>query len=101
MSFGKLMRAVMDRLISESEDPITGGILQERDIYRSLCDCKEIVESPKIEAITDMLHFLASPLIGCVERTKDGYFTTESLADAARKFSFYARNCSYNSKNTS
>ena len=94
ISFGKLMRAVMDCLVAESEDPVTGGILQERDIYRSLRDCTEIIESPTIEDITNMLNFLASPLIGCVEKTKDGYFATGSLADAARKFSFYARNCS-------
>lgn len=94
IAYGKLMHAVMNCLLSESEDPVTEGILQERDIYRSLRDCKETDEPPTTEAIRDMLHFLSSPLIGCVEKSKDGYYATGSLSDAARKFAFYARNCS-------
>lgn len=94
VAYGKLMHAVMSCLITESEDPVTEGILQERDIYRSLRDYKETDEPPTIEAITNMLHFLSSPLIGCVEKSKDGYYATGSLSDAARKFAFYARNCS-------
>lgn len=94
VAYGKLMHAVMSCLITESEDPVTEGILRERDIYRSLRDCKETNEQHTIEAITDMLHFLSSPLIGCVEKSKDGYYATGSLSDAARKFAFYARNCS-------
>lgn len=91
--FGKLMRAVMSCLIAESEDPETEGFLFERDIYRSLRDNKELNSSPTMEAISDMLIFLASPLVGCVEKTKDGYYATGSLSDVARKFAFYSRNC--------
>ena len=91
--FGKLMRAVMSCLIAESEDPETEGVLFERDIYRSLRDSKELINPPTMEAISDMLQFLASPLVGCVEKTKDGYYATGSLSDAARKLSFYSRNC--------
>lgn len=90
---GKLMRAVMSCLIAESEDPETEGFLFERDIYRSIRDSKEFGDSPAMEAISDMLQFLASPLVGCVEKTKDGYYATGSLSDAARKFAFYSRNC--------
>lgn len=91
--YGKLMRAIMSCLIAESEDPETEGFLVERDIYRSLRDGKEIDVPPTMEAIANMLQFLASPLVGCVEKTKSGYYATGSLADAARKFAFYSRNC--------
>ena len=83
----------MSCLIAESEDPETEGVLFERDIYRSLRDSKELINPPTMEAISDMLQFLASPLVGCVEKTKDGYYATGSLSDAARKLSFYSRNC--------
>lgn len=91
--YGKLMRAVMSCLIAESEDPETEGFLFERDIYRSLRDGKELDNPPTTEDISNMLQFLASPLVGCVEKTKDGYYATGSLSDAARKFAFYSRNC--------
>lgn len=91
--YGKLMRAIMSCLIAESEDPETEGFLVERDIYRSLRDGKEIDVPPTMEAIANMLQFLASPLVGCAEKTKSGYYATGSLADAARKFAFYSRNC--------
>ena len=93
VSFGKLMRAVMRCLIAESEDPETEGFLFERDIYRSLRDRKELNHPPTMEAISNMLEFLASPLVGCVEKTKDGYYAAGSLPDAARKFAFYSRIC--------
>lgn len=91
--YGKLMRAVMSCLIAESEDPETEGFLYERDIYRSLRDGKELDNPPTTEDISNMLQFLASPLVGCVEKTKDGYYATGSLSDAARKFAFYSGNC--------
>ncbi len=90
---GNLMRAVMSCLIAESEDPETEGFLFERDIYRSLRDNRELDNPPTMEAISNMLQFLTSPLVGCVEKTKDGYYATGSLSDAARKFAFYSRNC--------
>lgn len=74
-------------------DPITEGFLLERDVYRSLRDNIELGTLPTIEEISNMLQFLASPLIGCVEKTKDGYYATGSLSDAARKFTFYSRFC--------
>ena len=79
--------------IAESEDPETEGFLYERDIYRSLRDGKELDNPPTTEDISNMLQFLASPLVGCVEKTKEGYYATGSLSDAARKFAFYSRNC--------
>ena len=96
VSYGQLMRAVMNCLIEESDDPITEGFLFERDIYRSLRNSTELDEPPTIDAITNMLQFLASPLIGCVEKTKDGYYVTGSLADASRKFAFYSYCCAAN-----
>lgn len=94
VEFGRLIKDVMSCLISESEDPVTEGFLFERDIYRSLRDRQNIVTLPTVEEISNMLKFLSSPIIGCVERTKDGYYATGSLADVARKFAFYSRNCS-------
>lgn len=91
--YGQLMHAVMNCLIEESDDPITEGFLFERDIYRSLRNSTELDEPPTIDAITSMLQFLSSPLIGCVEKTKDGYYATGSLADASRKFAFYSQCC--------
>ena len=91
--YGQLMHAVMNCRIEESDDPITEGFLFERDIYRSLRNSTELDEPPTIDAITSMLQFLSSPLIGCVEKTKDGYYATGSLADASRKFAFYSQCC--------
>lgn len=91
--FGKLMRAVVSCLIAESEDTETEGFLFERDIYRSLRDSNKLNNPPTMEAISNMLQFLSSPLVGCVEKTKDGYYATGSLSDVARKFAFYSRNC--------
>jgi len=96
VNYGQLMRAVMNCLIEESDDPITEGFLFERDIYRTLRNSTELDEPPTIEAITSMLQFLSSPLIGCVEKTRDGYYATGSLADASRKFAFYSQSCSAN-----
>lgn len=91
--FGKLMRAVVSCLIAESEDPETEGLLVERDIYRSLRDSNKLNNPPTMEAISNMLQFLSSPLVGCVEKTRDGYYATGTLSDVARKFAFYSRNC--------
>lgn len=94
--YGQLMRAVMNCLVEESDDPITEGFLFERDIYRSLRNSTELDVPPTIDAITSMLQFLSSPLIGCVEKTRDGYYATGSLADASRKFAFYSQCCTDN-----
>lgn len=94
--YGKLLHAVMDCLVVESEDPVTNGILLNRDIYRTLRNDNDFEETPTIEEIDDMLEFLASPLIGCVEKTKDGYYVVGSLTDAAKKFEFYSRACMTN-----
>ena len=67
---------------------------------RSLRDSGELMNPPTMEAISDMLQFLASPLVGCVEKTKDGYYATGSLSDAARKLAFYTRNCFEEQKET-
>ena len=49
--------------------------------------------APGIDEITNILEFLASPLIGCVEKNKDGYYAVGTLQDAARKFRFFAGAC--------
>lgn len=94
VEFGRLIKDVMSCLISESEDPITEGFLFERDIYRSLRDRQNIIKLPTIEEISNILQFLSSPIIGCVEKTKDGYYATGSLPDVAHKFAFYSQSCS-------
>lgn len=93
--YGNLLHAVMDCLVAEREDEVTGGILQERDIYRSLRMNESFSSAPNIEEISAMLQFLASPLIGCVERSKEGYSAVGTLEDAAQKFDFYSRMCKY------
>lgn len=91
--YGNLLHAVMDCLVAEREDEVTGGILQERDIYRSLRMNDSFSFAPNIDEISAMLQFLASPLIGCVERSKEGYSAVGTLEDAAQKFDFYSRMC--------
>ena len=51
------------------------------------------IESPASSEISEMLEFLASPLIGCISKTKDEYQAVGSLKEAAKKFEFYARAC--------
>ena len=91
--YGNLLHAVMDCLVAEREDEVTGGILQERDIYRSLRMNESFSAVPNIDEISAMLQFLASPLIGCVEKSKEGYLAVGTLDDAAQKFDFYSRMC--------
>ena len=91
--YGQLLHAVMDCLIAEREDEVTQGILQERDIYRSLRINDNFSCAPTIDEISAMLQFLASPLIGCVEKSKEGYAAIGTLDDAAQKFDFYSRMC--------
>ena len=91
--YGNLLHAVMDCLVAEREDEVTGGILQERDIYRSLRMNKSFSFAPNLDEISAMLQFLASPLIGCVEKSKEGYLAVGTLDDAAQKFDFYSRMC--------
>ena len=93
MRYGKLLHAVMDCLVAEREDEVTEGILQERDIYRSLRMNESFSYAPTINEISAMLQFLASPLIGCVEKSKEGYSAVGTLDDAAQKFDFYSRMC--------
>lgn len=93
--YGNLLHAVMDCLVAEREDEVTGGILQERDIYRSLRGNESFTCVPNIDEISAMLQFLASPLIGCVEKTKEGYSAVGTLDDAAQKFDFYSRMCKF------
>lgn len=91
--YGKLLHSVMDCLAEESEDPVTEGLLLDRDIYRSLRSNEEFAYPPTLEEISDMLSFLASPLVGCVDKSKDGYYAVGSVEDAAKKFEFYSKAC--------
>lgn len=89
---GILIQAIMDCLIEESDDEFTEGILTERDIYRSLRNSNKIKDLNPNE-IQLMLEFLASPLIGCVAHSKDGYYAIESLKNISKKLEFYSRSC--------
>lgn len=91
--YGLLLHAVMDCLVAEREDEVTQGILQERDIYRSLRTDEKFTSPPGLDEISNMLAFLSSPLIGCVEKTKEGYCAIGTLDDAAQKFDFFSRMC--------
>lgn len=90
---GNLLQAVMDCLAQESDDPVTCGLLQERDIYRSLRNNGQFDSAPSLEEISSMLNFLASPFIGCVEKVKDGYYSVGTLKDAYQKFAYFASMC--------
>lgn len=91
--YGNLIHAVMDCLINEQDDPVTQGILQDRDIYRSLRTNSNFSSIPSLDEISNMLQFLSSPLIGCVERSKDGFYAVGTLNDAAQKFEFFSKMC--------
>lgn len=93
MRYGVLLHAVMDCLVDESEDPVTEGLLQGRDIYRSLRNNEYFEFAPTLEEISDMLEFMSSPLIGCVEKTKEGYYAVGSVRDASKIFEFYTKYC--------
>jgi predicted transcriptional regulator len=90
---GKLLQIIMKCLFEESEDPVTEGIMQPREIYLILKNQIKLKPLPSIEEITQMLEFLSSPLIGCIDSTKEGYFALGSLTDAAQKFDFYLKAC--------
>ncbi|PAW27856.1 hypothetical protein BKC07_16875 [Peribacillus simplex] len=90
---GQLIQAIMDCLIEESFDLITEGLLQERDIYRSLRNNEIFSTPPQLDEISEMLKFLSSPFIGCIGRSKEGYYALGSLSDAMNKFNFYAKSC--------
>ncbi len=91
--YGKLLHAVMDCLVAQRKDEETGGILQEREIYLLLKGNDSFSFAPNIDEISAMLQFLSSPLIGCVEKSKEGYSAVGTLEDAAQKFDFYSRMC--------
>ena len=90
---GNLLQAVMDCLTEECEDPVTHGLLQDRDIYRSLRKNELFDYPPSLDEISGMLDFLASPFIGCVEKVKDGYYSVGTLKDASQKFAYFAAMC--------
>lgn len=90
---GKLLQAVMDCLVVESNDPVTEGLLQEKDIYRTLRYNNEFDTPPSLSEIAEMLQFLSSPLVGCVGRSKENFYALGTLSDAMNKFNFYAKSC--------
>jgi predicted transcriptional regulator len=90
---GILLQSLMRCLSEESEDSLTEGIIQPREIYLLLKHKSEIKPSPTLEEINQMLDLLSSPLIGCVGITKEGYYAIGSLSDAAQKFEFYLKAC--------
>lgn len=90
---GNLLQAVMDCLTEECEDPVTNGLLQDRDIYRSLRKNELFDSPPSLDEISGMLDFLSSPFIGCVEKVKDGYYSVGTLKDASQKFAYFAAMC--------
>ncbi|MFP7169219.1 hypothetical protein [Terribacillus sp. FSL K6-0262] len=91
---GKLLQAVVDSLVVESNDPVTEGLLEVKDIYRTLRHNGDFDTPPSLEEIYEMLKFLSSPLIGCVGRSKESFYAVGTLSDAMNKFNFYAQSCS-------
>ena len=92
-SSGTLLIGIMQCLIDESEDPITKGQLSVRDLYMTLRRNPNLVSTPTIQEIEIALHFLSSPIIGCVVKEKDFYYATGSLKDMARILNFLREKC--------
>ena len=90
---GNLLKAIMKCLFEESNDPLTEGIMQPREIYLLLKNQININPTPTISEIKQILEFLSSPLIGCIGTTKEGYYALGSLTDAVQKFDFYLKAC--------
>ncbi|MBQ7874052.1 MAG: restriction endonuclease [Oscillospiraceae bacterium] len=88
-----LLIGIMQCLIDESEDPITKGQLSVRDLYMTLRRNPNLVSTPTINEIEIALHFLSSPIIGCVAKEKDFYYATASLKDMARILNFLREKC--------
>ncbi|CAM2894791.1 hypothetical protein PALA104618_08125 [Paenibacillus larvae] len=86
----------MKCLSEESDDPLTEGIMQPKEIYLLLKNQSIFKTLPTIDEIKQMLEFLSSPLIGCIGITKEGYYALGSLIDAAQKFDFYLKACTEN-----
>lgn len=93
---GNLFKAIMKCLSEESDDPLTEGIMQPKEIYLLLKNQSIFKTLPTIDEIKQMLEFLSSPLIGCIGITKEGYYALGSLIDAAQKFDFYLKACTEN-----
>lgn len=91
--YGYLVKAIMNCLVEESTDEVTEGILLTREIYRSIRKDEKFDIIPNLKEIEAILELLSSPLIGCVGKTKEGYYALESLEEAGRKFEFYAKAC--------
>lgn len=91
--YGKLVQGVMSCLEEECNDPITNGILNIREIYRSIRDKNVVGDNPDMEEISNILSLLSSPLIHCIEEKSGEYRAIGSLKDAEKKFEFYARAC--------
>lgn len=91
--YGQLVDAIVGCLVDESKDEVTEGILTSREIYRTVRDDARFSVHPNLDEIEDILNFLASPLLGCVGKTKDGYYAIGSLNEVAKKFQFYAKSC--------
>lgn len=88
---GDLLQSIIKCLSDESEDPLTEGIMQPREIYLLLKNQLNNGHSPTITEIKQVLEFLASPLIGCIGATKEGYYALGSLTDATQMFEFYLK----------
>ena len=88
---GLLMRLVMQSLLAEEND----GQFTAKNVYLAIRSTNKSVSSRMftVGQVTEMLGFLSSPIIGCVEKTVDGYYAKASLSDAANRFAFYANAC--------
>ncbi|MGE7781553.1 hypothetical protein ACQKL0_16655 [Peribacillus sp. NPDC097264] len=90
---GDLLQSVMECLILESNDPITEGLLYEKDIYRTLRNDDRFDIPPSLDEIGTMLNFLSSPNLGCVGKSKEGYYALGTIYEVKNKFNFYANSC--------
>ncbi|QZY86800.1 hypothetical protein [Exiguobacterium acetylicum] len=87
----KLLQAVMECLVIESNDTVTEGLLEEKDIYRTLRSDESFDTPPSLNEIAEVLQFLSSSLMKCVGRSKENYYAIGTVYDAMNKLDFYAK----------
>ncbi len=86
-----LVTLTMRALLRETQenDPILGSSLDATSLYRALRDL--VTPRPTLEELTEVLDFLASPFLGILDRSKNGYEIRESIPTSAGRLHSLAR----------
>ncbi|WP_017547412.1 restriction endonuclease [Salinicoccus carnicancri] len=87
IGIANLMLSIMDAFINNKDE-----LLTSRDLYWIINVNKENVSKFSKLEIEDMLLFLSSPFIACIEKKKEGYRALGSSQDLKQKFNFFMKN---------